>query len=531
MPAQTQEQLQQLAKQIAESETRLSALLADKATLSRQLELAREEIAAIKQQNAATPDAHNYSETIVARYYQTRCLRRIGEAFETDHDRKTLVVMATGAGKTRTVIALCDLLMRCHWAKRVLFLADRVALVNQAVNAFKKFLPQSSPVNLVTESDTDGRVMVCTYPTMMGLIDEMSGDQRRFGVGHFDLIVIDEAHRSVYQKYGAIFRYFDSLLVGLTATPREEVDRDTYALFDLEKGVPTAMSELAHHVAGLPTELESEDEEAKRFDLLLLNLQLAGLRAEPSFERLKAQVMAIAGLLEEKSSIPMVQARLINILEIQTDEWWRDITVTMLEQTRKSLRLLVKLIDRRQRKPSYTDFEDSMGDGVAVDLPEFTSADGFEKFREKARVFLRAHQDQIAIQKLRFNQPLTALDLNELERIMIESGAARPEHLTRAKEESQSLGLFVRSLVGRDRQAAKEALGAFTRAGQASANQIEFVNLIVDHLTEHGAMDAAQLYESPFTDLNSQGPDRIFSPAQVGEQVAVRERIRDRAMA
>ena len=176
---------------------------------------------------------------IVERHYQTRAIRRIAEAFERDHDRKALLVMATGAGKTRTVIALSDLLMRCNWAKSVLFLADRVALVNQAVNAFKRHLPDASPVNLVTEKNTEGRVYVSTYPTMMGLIDEASDGQRRFGVGHFDLVIIDEAHRSVFQKYRAIFDYFDSLLVGLTATPMDEVDRNTYSLFDLEDGVPT----------------------------------------------------------------------------------------------------------------------------------------------------------------------------------------------------------------------------------------------------------------------------------------------------
>src|SRR5688572_27643707 len=179
------------------------------------------------------------SPTIVERHYQTRAIRRIAEAFERDHDRKALLVMATGAGKTRTVIALSDLLMRCNWAKRVLFLADRVALVNQAVNAFKRYLPDASPVNLVTEKEAEGRVYVSTYPTMMGLVDEAADGQRRFGAGHFDLIVIDEAHRSVYQKYGAIFSYFDALLVGLTATPKDEVDINTYRLFDLERGVPT----------------------------------------------------------------------------------------------------------------------------------------------------------------------------------------------------------------------------------------------------------------------------------------------------
>ena len=147
--------------------------------------------------------------------------------------------MATGAGKTRTVIALADLLMRCNWVKRVLFLADRVALVNQAVKAFKAHLPTAAPVNLVTEKTTEGRVYVSTYPTMMGLIDETEDGQRRFGAGHFDLIVIDEAHRSVYQKYRAIFEYFDSLLVGLTATPKDEMDRNTYNMFELETGVPT----------------------------------------------------------------------------------------------------------------------------------------------------------------------------------------------------------------------------------------------------------------------------------------------------
>ena len=157
---------------------------------------------------------------IVERFYQTRAIRRIGEAFEKDRDRKALVVMATGAGKTRTVIARCDLLMRCNWAKRVLFLADRKALVRQAVGAFNTHLPDAAPVNLVTEKDQEGRVFVSTYPTMMGLIDETKDGQRRFGVGHFDLVIIDEAHRSVYQKYRAIFEYFDSLLVGLPRRPR-----------------------------------------------------------------------------------------------------------------------------------------------------------------------------------------------------------------------------------------------------------------------------------------------------------------------
>ena len=193
-------------------------------------------------------DVARVKNAIVERYYQKRAIGSIGEQFSQAR-RKALLVMATGSGKTRVAVALVDLLQRAGWVKRALFLADRVSLVNQAVGAFKAHLPESSPVNLVTEKDKAGRVYVCTYPTIMGLINETTGAEARFGVGHFDLVIIDEAHRSVYQKYGAIFRYFDSLLVGLTATPRDQVDRNTYELFDLEPGVPTDVYELATAVA------------------------------------------------------------------------------------------------------------------------------------------------------------------------------------------------------------------------------------------------------------------------------------------
>ena len=797
--------------------------------------------------------AGEINPAIVERYYQTRGIRRIAEAFERDHDRKALVVMSTGAGKTRTVIALADLLMRCNWVKRVLFLADRVALVNQAVNAFKHHLPDASPVNLVTEKDAEGRVFVSTYPTMMGLIDETRDGQRRFGVGHFDLVIIDEAHRSVFQKYRAIFDYFDSLLVGLTATPKDEVDRNTYSLFDLENGVPTdaygldeavrdgflvppkavsvplkfqregikydelseegkdqwdalewdddgsvpnrveaeavnkwlfnkdtvdkvlehlmtrgltvaggdrlgktilfaknqhhaefiaerfnanyphhkgefarvitfkteyaqslidnfsakdkaphiaisvdmldtgidipevvnlvffklvrsktkfwqmlgrgtrlcpdlfgpgmdkeffcvfdycqnleyfsqdipategalgeslgkrlfdarleligeldkklaeadrqtaretrapphghpasdgdvraqvaallqrevasmnldnfvvrprrriveqyarpeawtvlsseALSDLSHQVAGLPSELDPENEEAKRFDLLVLNLQLAMLRSEPGFARLRDQIKELAGLLEEKSAIPMVRDQMALIHDVQTDEWWQDVTVPMLEGMRRRLRDLIKLIEKSKRKPIYTDFEDEMGGETTVELPGFGHGTDYAKFRAKAQSFLRSHQDHISIHKLRMNKALTAADLAELQRMLAESGVGRAQDIQRAAEESQGLGLFVRSLIGLDRQAAKEALGSFLVGKVLAANQIEFVNLIVDHLTEHGVMETAMLYESPFTDLTPRGPDGIFSSAEVDLLIAAIGRIRDNAIA
>ena len=162
----------------------------------------------IRRRDSRKPlDVAAINTDIVERYYQKRAIGSIFEQLK-NAQRKALLVMATGTGKTRTAIALVDVLQRANWVKRALFLADRVSLVNQAVNAFKAHLPESSPVNLVTEKDTEGRVYVCTYPTMMGLIDANLGsdtDEARFGVGHFDLIIIDEAHRSVYQRYRAIF--------------------------------------------------------------------------------------------------------------------------------------------------------------------------------------------------------------------------------------------------------------------------------------------------------------------------------------
>lgn len=195
--------------------------------------------------NRQTLDATSIKNEIAGRYYQKRAIGHLFEHYALAQ-RKGLLVMATGTGKTRTAIALVDALQRGGWAKRVLFLADRISLCNQACKAFKEHLPSSSPVNLVTEKNTESRVYVSTYGTMMGLINDgrSTGDEVRFGVGHFDLIIIDEAHRSVYKKYGAIFRYFDSLLMGLTATPREEIDKNTYNLFDIEDGVPTDAYEL-----------------------------------------------------------------------------------------------------------------------------------------------------------------------------------------------------------------------------------------------------------------------------------------------
>ena len=199
------------------------------------------------------------NEDIAGRAYQLEAIARVAENTVTENQqgvlrgraRQSLLVMATGSGKTRTAAAIVDMLTKCNWAKRVLFLADRNALVSQAKNAFNDYLPHLLAIDLTKERQDNGtRLVFSTYPTIMNQIDGMlANDQRFYGVGHFDLIIIDEAHRSVYQKYKAIFDYFDALLVGLTATPKTEVDRNTYGLFGIEDDNPTFAYELDKAVA------------------------------------------------------------------------------------------------------------------------------------------------------------------------------------------------------------------------------------------------------------------------------------------
>ena len=974
IPPQTLAQIQQLESQLAENDTRLSELLTGKAALDAELERLRAEIAAIKKQNAETPDTHNYSEAktrdyfidlllkeagwaldkpqdreypvtgmpnekgegfvdyvlwgddgkplglveakrtkrdarvgqrqaelyanclekrfgqrpiifysngyehwiwddvnypprsvqgfykkdelerliqrrgtrsslgrgeinekIVERFYQHRAIRRIGEAFEKDHERKALVVMATGAGKTRTIVALCDLMMRCNWVKRVLFLADRIALVRQTTNVFKTQLTSAGAVNVLEhpEQIAEARVLVSTYPTMLRLIDETKDCKRQFGPGHFDLVIIDEAHRSVYQKYRAIFEYFDSFLVGLTATPKDEVDHNTYGLFDLEDGVPTdnygleeavkdgflvppkavfvplkfqregmkydqlsdaekerwdaiewdedgniprtvepealnrwlfnedtvdkvlehlmtrgmkvadgdrlgktiifaknhdhaqfiadrfdknypqykgnfarvidfqveyvqslidafsaetksphiaisvdmldtgidipeivnlvffkmvrsktkfwqmvgrgtrlrpnlfgigrnkrefwifdycqnleffsqnpetvtgsgseslskklfssrveliaeldrqqdpegknvlrnevaerlrqeveqmnvsnfivrpkrklvekyadnkawetlgveERNELVGDVAGLPSELVDDDQEAKQFDLLILRLQLGLLRHEKSFARWSHDARDIAGALEEKASIPMVRCELELIIELQTDEFWQDITTAMLEDVRKRLRSLVKFIEKTHRPTIYTDFMDTMGESQEIALPGFGRGHEIERFRDKTQQFVKSHENDPVIQKLRFNERLTKADLDALEQMLIKAGAGTPDDLNKVRSGS-GLGLFVRSMVGLDRGTAKRAFDGFLARKTLNGTQIHFINLVIDYLTQTGWMTAGQLYESPFTDFSPRGVEGVFDSAQVNQLVSVLESIRETA--
>jgi len=785
------------------------------------------------------------NKAIVDRPYQFRAIGRVEEDFDKGRN-KALLVMATGTGKTRTVVALVDAMMRAGWVKRVLFLADRVSLVKQAVGAFKTHLPSSNPVNLVTDKTGMGRVYVSTYPTMMGLIDgkvKKDETERSFGPGHFDLVVIDEAHRSVYRRYRAIFEYFDSFLVGLTATPRDEVDRDTYSLFDLEPGVPTdsydldvAINEgwlvppepisvptkflrggitydelpddekdhwdmldwddddppdevsseelnkylfnedtvdkvlghlmtngihveggeklgktiifaknqkhaefieerfnagwphLAGHfarvithkadyaqsliddfsivgkdpqiaisvdmldtgidvpevvnlvffklirsktkfwqmvgrgtrlspnlfgpgldkdafrildfcqnleyfgqdppnkdaknakslterlfdarlglirtmetetasggmadpaedldgpsdakprpdaivadarqtlqgvvaamnldnfvvrterelvekyqredawatitdqtidelgkIAGLPSSASMGSEDAKRFDLLMFNLQLAVIQGSKRFEKWKQQLVEIAAMLETKTNIPAIACHGALLQDIQSDQWWDGIDVPSLELVRLRLRDVVHLIEKTSRTILYSNFEDELGEGIIIDLPKTSGVD-VKSFKRKVRAFLREQESNIALLKVRTARPLTQTDLDVLEAMLVSAGIGTDEDMETARTTADGFAGFIRSLVGLDRKAAETAFSDFLDDG-ARPDQIEFIGMIVDHLTENGSMEPGLLYESPFKDIAPSGPDSLFSDENVSRIVETIETV------
>lgn len=779
--------------------------------------------------NARPLSSVNVDTTIVNRHYQQRAIRRVGEAFAKHGQRRALLVMATGSGKTRTVVALIDQLMRANRVKRVLFLADRIALVKQAHGAFKAHLGATPGANLLERHDpkkndhSAARVCLSTYPTMMGMIEEMKGGEKRFGPGHFDLIVIDEAHRSVYRKYRAIFEYFDSLLVGLTATPRDEIDKDTYSLFGLEKGVPTdsydlddAVSDgylvppttisvplkfqregidydqltedekeawdaiewdedgsvpdriesaelnkwlfnqdtvdkvlehlmrtgikvaggdrlgktiifaknslharfivdrfnanyphykgqfaqlvdysvayaqsliddfseaekaphiavsvdmldtgidvpevvnlvffkivrsktkfwqmvgrgtrlrpdlfgpgehkqeflifdfcqnleffkenpnvsdgpsakpiserlfitrvdlidalhddgephedlitrtktrlrdevlgmpldnfivranrrsverfqqdhswgnldlearlaLVENVAGLPSAYDDGTLPAKQFDLLILNAQLQLLKQEGGFARLQQRITQFASALEKLSNVPIVTREMPLILDIQTDGFWEDITPEILEDVRRRLRNLAELIQPKERKIVITDFEDELGEGTAITMPDIGTGVDKARFKMKVRQFIQEHSDHITLIKLRRGEQLTRQDLEELGRILVQQGVA-DDALLSGLEAEGGIGRFLRSLTGLDKAATKEAFSKFVSRHQLSADQVEFLDMVIDSLTESGFVDPATFYESPFTDLDDMGIAGVFDRDQTKEIIQI----------
>ena len=775
---------------------------------------------------------------IAGRYYQMEAAARVMEQFGTKRKRKSLLVMATGTGKTRLSIALVDMLMRASWARRILFLADRIPLVNQAKREFKKHLPHVSVTSLLDKTQEDARVVFSTYPTMLNCID---GTRREvtetFSIAHFDLVIIDEAHRSVYQKYGAIFDYFDSLLLGLTATPRREVDRNTYRLFELEDHQPTYAYELEQAVrdrylvppraisvplkfqrdgirynelppeeqeeyesqeqfydmetgalkqeisssalnqwlfntdtvnkvlmylmengikveggdklgktiifaknikhaefivqqfdknyphlagkfcrkidfsvnyaqsliddfsikdkypqiavsvdmldtgidvpeivnlvffklvlsktkfwqmvgrgtrlcenlfspgenkkefvifdycqnleffdanpkgyysgvqdsvkqkifklrlklavslqnrhsgdkasteysellkdqmheavasmnldnfivrkfrkdveayakrdnwqkldkddvaviinslSGLPTQ-DEDNEFARRFDLLILNLQLAILEKNLAQNKYKLKVRSIAKGLENKFTIPIVRAQIDLIQDLQTEHWWIDVTSPMLEFVRVSLRKLVQFIDPEEGlKDVYTDFEDEII-GEGTEHPIIKPDPTLKDYHNRAQRFILDHQDHLTIRRLKNNEPISQNDIVALEDILLSENGPIPREEYQKIFGDQPLGTLIRSIVGLDRNAAKSVFAVFLDKASLQPDQINFLNEIVEHLVKNGIMEPKILFEAPFTNIHDQGLSGVFGEDMSKKVIELIQHVNDNA--
>lgn len=782
--------------------------------------------------------------TIAGRPYQLEAIQRVGEALVTDYsfqlkgkERKALLVMATGSGKTRVSAAIVDMLTKCNWVKRVLFLADRNALVTQAKNAFKEYLPNLTAIDLTKEREDNGtRIVFSTYPTILNKIDSLKNEDSRFyGVGHFDLVIIDEAHRSVYQKYKAIFDYFDSLLIGLTATPKTEVDHNTYSLFDIEDDNPTFafelneavpiyltppkaisvpvkfhreginyhelsdaekaeyeekfgdptigevedvidgsalnqwlfnadtvdkvlhhlmqngikthggdklgktiifaknhnhavfieerfnknypeysgkflrvidnyeskaqdllevfcdekeerdpqiavsvdmmdtgvdaprvvnlvffkivrssakfwqmigrgtrlcpnlfgpgedkehflifdfcenfeffeefpegyvgraaksisqqifeakleiaielraseggssddeelaksyiddlhkqvalldqerfvvrkelrlvneythrnrweniskgdMADVCNHLAHLPV-ASNNDEVAKRFDLIVLNLQLALLVLNRNPNPLIERIARVGRLLQKKKNIPAVAQKIETIKAVQTDEFWQQVTSAQLEKVRVDLRDLIKFLDTDKKGNVYTNFEDTLDpEGVKEKnlIPTYTSLQGY---RDRVESYIRKNKDHLVIHKLQTNTPITKGELELLEKLLFEGDLGSKADFEKEYGEIP-LGKFVRSILGLEKSVANELFADFIQAGHLSADQITFVNMIIDYLTKNGMIKKDMLFEPPFNHLNDQGITGVFDDVQVIQLIRIIDEVNENA--
>jgi len=250
---------------------------------------------------------------------------------------------------------------------------------------------------------------------------------------------------------------------------------------------------------------------ARRFDLLMLNLQLAILESSPRQERYQRQVIGLMGNLEEKQAIPMVAKQLELILELQRDEYWQNVTLPMIESARRNLRELIKFIDRQVGQETvYTTFMDEMGE--ATEIEGLVHADPkLKNYRLRVERFIRDHETHPTIQRIKTNQPLHAGDIDSLEAILFaEDGPGTQEEFVETFGSKEPLGMLIRKIIGLDRNAAKTAFAEFLTKGAYSPDQIHFVDLIIDHLCINGMMDPKRLFEPPFTDFHDQGVGGIL---------------------
>ena len=262
----------------------------------------------------------------------------------------------------------------------------------------------------------------------------------------------------------------------------------------------------------LPNTLPVENPRIKNFDLLCLKIQLAILKNSPNFERLRDQVRDLLTRLETKKTIPIVKNKLNLIEQVQTERWWQDVTVYLVEEMRLNLRDLIVLIDQRDEIIIYTDFEDELGDLEILEVPNRQTGFSRSQYRKKVESYILAHQDHIAIAKLKRNLPLTDTDLQELEKMLFTSEALESrDKFELVYSKNVNLKSFILELVGLDRNTAKQAFSKYLENNNLNANQIRFIEQIINWLTQRGVMKPSRLYESPFTDIHTAGLDGVFN--------------------
>ncbi|MGA1263343.1 MAG: type I restriction-modification enzyme R subunit C-terminal domain-containing protein, partial [Prochlorothrix sp.] len=279
---------------------------------------------------------------------------------------------------------------------------------------------------------------------------------------------------------------------------------------------------LAASLASLPSGQPQGDSLAKEFDLLCLKLQLALLKTSSSYERLRDRVRDSLSQLETKPDIPMIGAQLIFIQEVQAESWWTDVTPPLVEDLRRRIRDLVKFIDRKQQATVITDFADELGEVQIITVPTHQTGFSPYQYRRKVEAFIRQNENHITIAKLKRNVPLTEADLTALEAMLF--SAAEVESRDRFEEvfgKTKSLKLLIREIVGCDRAAAKAAFARYLQDTTFSANQIRFVETIIDFLTQNGFMDPGLLYEPPFTDSHPEGLDGVFGDDDADQIVSI----------
>lgn len=508
---------------------------------------------------------------ITDRWYQLRAVTKCCENYEKGI-RKCLLVMATGTGKTRTAASIVDVMTRSELMGKVLFLADRKELVKQAKDAFYKYIENTTMCNLLLNKDErNAKIIFSTYQTMLHAIDTIKNadGSRFFSPGHFSLIVIDEAHRSIFNKYKAIFQYFDACLLGLTATPKNTIHQSTYTFFDMKNNIPTDVyeyeeavekdhvlvpfylietstqisddgityadldeeereayeaefevrlelryverykerkqyecleeihkEEIIDHLAKLVVS-DEKDEAAISFDVLMYGLMLSVMTGGKNLGRLKRYVVGNANiLLKECATIPDIKVRISELKELVSDHYWDVQDVLKFEETRKSLREIMKYIPAKKEKLHYSNFKDIVVFREEGRLTSLSASD-FEDYRAKVNEYVEAHKTTPAINKLLHNEPISVEDYNELERIFtVELGTAEDYEMN---YQDTPFGLLIRKIAKMDRTAAYAAFSTFILEERPNTEQLHFIEQVVDYVVENGYINnVLDLMKTPF---------------------------------